>query len=348
MRLLILTQKVDINDPILGFFHRWIEEFAKHCESVTVVALGVGGYDLPKNVHVFSLGKEQGVSRFRYVYNFYRLIWRERKNYDAVFVHMNQEYVLLGGLLWKLLGKKVTMWRNHFAGNFFTQIAVTLSDKMFCTSEYSYTAQYKKTSIMPVGIDTGTFFRDKNFAKKEHSILFLGRISPVKKVDVLIAALDILDKEGVIFIAGIYGNSADKDKEYYEKIRALAAGLEKKGKVIFYDGVSNSKTPLIYNQYEFFVSATPSGSLDKTIFEAMACECIVVASNESLKGVLPEQFLFKETDAVDLAKKLREAMRLSESEKTGYQTSVRQYAEQHNLSHLMQMLLALIGRTDKD
>ena len=59
MKLLILTQKVDKNDPILGFFHRWVEEFARHCEQVTVIALGVGEYDLPQNVRVFSLGKEQ-------------------------------------------------------------------------------------------------------------------------------------------------------------------------------------------------------------------------------------------------------------------------------------------------
>jgi len=137
-----------------------------------------GEYHLPNNVRVFSLGKEHGASPWRYVFSFYRLIWRERKNYDAVFVHMNQEYVLLGGFLWKLFGKKVTMWRNHFAGNFLTSIAAALSNKMFCTSEHSYTARYKKTSIMPVGIDMDTFFRDKTIAKKEHSILFLAGSHP--------------------------------------------------------------------------------------------------------------------------------------------------------------------------
>jgi hypothetical protein len=29
------------------------------------------------------------------------------------FVHMNQEYVLLGGLIWKLLGKKLVLWRHR-------------------------------------------------------------------------------------------------------------------------------------------------------------------------------------------------------------------------------------------
>ncbi len=59
MKLLILTQKVDKNDPTLGFFHRWIEEFANHYENLTIICLEKGIYTLPKNVQVLSLGKEE-------------------------------------------------------------------------------------------------------------------------------------------------------------------------------------------------------------------------------------------------------------------------------------------------
>ncbi|MBU2219890.1 hypothetical protein KJ665_01980, partial [Patescibacteria group bacterium] len=59
MRLLILTQKIDFNDDILGFMHGWVVEFAKHFESIIVIALGVGEYKLPENVRILSLGKEK-------------------------------------------------------------------------------------------------------------------------------------------------------------------------------------------------------------------------------------------------------------------------------------------------
>ena len=340
MRLLIVTQKVDQNDPVLGFFHGWIEEFAKHCEQVTVIALGVGVYDFSKNVRVFSLGKEGGASHLTYTKRFYEYIWSERKNYDVVFVHMNQEYVLLGGILWKLIGKKITMWRNHASGDFLTSIVAILSDKIFCTSEYSYTARYKKTSIMPVGINTNLFVRDNTVARKGNSILFLGRISPVKNVEVFIEALNILDKEGVDFTASIYGDSPEKDKEYYKKMSSLAATLEKKGKIIFHGSVSNSQTPLLYNQHELFVNATQSGSFDKTILEAMACGCIVVASNESLKNILPESFLFDQGDAADLAAKLEFVMSLANEKKEDYEKKLRQYAVQHDITRLAEQLFS--------
>ena len=109
MKLLIITQKVDKSDDLLGFMHSWILEFAKHCQMVTVICLYKGNFDLPSNVKVFSLGKEKGVSRVRYMLNFFRYIISERNNYDSVFVHMNQVYVVLGGFFWKLMRKKISL-----------------------------------------------------------------------------------------------------------------------------------------------------------------------------------------------------------------------------------------------
>jgi len=103
MKLLIVTQVVDTEHPILGFFHRWVIEFAKHVEELHVIALQVGKYDLPENVHLHSLGKEEGVGKFSYVLRFYKYIWKYRKEYDHVFVHMSAEYVVLAGWLWRLL-----------------------------------------------------------------------------------------------------------------------------------------------------------------------------------------------------------------------------------------------------
>jgi len=59
MNLLVINEKLDIDDTTLAPFHGWVAEFAKHCERVTVISLGVGRYELPGNVKVFSLGKEK-------------------------------------------------------------------------------------------------------------------------------------------------------------------------------------------------------------------------------------------------------------------------------------------------
>lgn len=273
MKLLIITQKVDENDPLLGFFHRWIEEFAKHCESVIVICLEEGEYNLPKNVRVLSLGKEACRSNIRYIVLFYKYIWNLRKEYDKIFVHMNQEYVLLGWKLWKLLGKKIYLWRNHAQGSFWTHCAVWVSDKVFCTSPQSFTARFKKTRIMPVGIDTDFFRPDESIERMPNSILFLGRISPVKKV------LKFIDwVKGTRYIATIAGPILPKDEEYGKRVKQNL-----NDKIRFIGPVTQDEALKLYQSHETYVNMTPAGSLDKTILEAAACETLVKVENPDLE-----------------------------------------------------------------
>ena len=127
-KLLIITQKVDKNDSVLGFFHGWILEFAKNYEELIVICLEKGEYDLPDNVKVLSLGKEDNVSKFVYLIRFYKYILQNRKNYDNVFVHMNVEYVILGGLVWKILRKKIGLWYMHKSVTLKLRLAEKLVD----------------------------------------------------------------------------------------------------------------------------------------------------------------------------------------------------------------------------
>jgi len=95
MKLLILTQKMDRDDPVLGFFHRWCGKIATRVSRLHIICLQQGCVELPAQVTVRSLGKERRTSRRAYLFSFYRLIWSLRAEYDVVFVHMNPIYILL-------------------------------------------------------------------------------------------------------------------------------------------------------------------------------------------------------------------------------------------------------------
>jgi hypothetical protein len=157
MRLLVCTQAVDKDERALGFFHRWLEEMAHSFTRIEVVCLKEGRHSLPGNVQIHSLGKETGRSRLKYVLHFYRYAWTLRHEYDAVFVHMNQEYVLMGGLFWRLLGKRIILWRNHKMGNRLTDIACRLADVVCYTSPEAFVARLPHAVRMPIGIDTTQF-----------------------------------------------------------------------------------------------------------------------------------------------------------------------------------------------
>lgn len=336
MKLLIITQKVDKNDPILGFFHRWIEEFAKHVEQLTVICLFAGEYSLPENVTVLSLGKENGESRLKYLWKFYTYIWQERKRYENVFVHMNQEYVLLGGILWKLFGKKIYMWRNHHAGSLLTDTAALFCTKVFCTSKYSYTTKYKRTVLMPVGIDTKMFKVMPDIRRKEKSILFLSRISPIKKPHVLINAL--CELKGYDFVASIYGDALDKDEKYFEDIKKKVEEFGLDRRVQFFEGIPNYECPKVYNEHEIFVNLSSSGMYDKTIFEAMACGCNVLVSNENLRGEIDDFYLIKEGGESELFDKIKAVV----SGERPYQVDINlvdYVSRKHSLEQLVDKLM---------
>lgn len=342
MKLLILTQKIDQNDDVLGFFHGWLKELSCHYEIIVAVCLEKGEVLLPKNVKVLSLGKEKKRSRLMYIVNFYRFIWTERKNYDAVFIHMNQEYVLLGFLAWKILGKKIFLWRNHPHGSFTTRLAVAFSDKVFCTSQYSYTACFKKTTLMPVGVDTD-FFMDFKEERRKNSFLMLGRISPIKGQDFFIRSLGRLVKEGASFSGSIVGAALPQNKNFEGSLKEMVENLNLGDRVSFAGCIPNIETALLYNKYEIVVNATPSGSYDKTILESMSCGCLPLVSNKNLKGEIDSRFIFEESDEQDFIKKVNGLLALSTQEKGSLRTSLRTYVvEKHSLKILVSSLVKYI------
>src|SRR3989344_6197488 len=147
-RLLIVTQKLDQNDGVLGFFHEWVEHFAKHCQSVTVISLGVGSHTLPSNVRVFSLGKENRLGRLRYFFNFYKYIWQFRNTYDAVFVHMNPRYIILGWPVWRAFQKTIALWYAHGHVPFTLRMADYLTDIGFTSTPEGYRLLSHKRKIV--------------------------------------------------------------------------------------------------------------------------------------------------------------------------------------------------------
>lgn len=315
MKLLIITQKVDKDDDVLGFFHGWLREFSKHFEKITVICLYQGRTELPSNVQVLSLGKEHGVSRIKYVSRFLKYIWVQRKNYDAVFTHMNAEYILLGWWLWRLQGKRFGLWYNHTYGTWKAKLAFIFADALFHTSPYALSAGTSKSIRMPAGIDTNLFAPFPEVVAPKNSVLYVGRISKVKKVDVLISAVKKIYQKLVTITLDIFGSAGPRDTEYANKLSVDTADLQHNKVISFMGSVPNYKTPAVYNNHEVFVNLTPKGNYDKTVLEAMACEKISIVSSEAFADLIPAQFIFKEGDATDLAQKLESTFALLESEK---------------------------------
>jgi glycosyltransferase involved in cell wall biosynthesis len=346
MRLLIFTQKVDKKDSILGFFHGWITEIAKRAESVTVICLEKGETDLPKNVKVYSLGKPQyqSIARYgagrmfvkiKYLVNLYKYIFEIRGSYDKVFVHMNQEYILLLGVYWKIAGIPVYLWRNHPKGSLYTTLSVWLSTKVFCTSGQSFTARFKKTVIMPAGVDIDSFKPFPGVVHKKYSVCMVGRITPIKHTSLALEAINHLVLSGAQVSLTIVGSPLPKDESYYNFLKKYVADNKLSSYVQFFPAVFPEKLPEIYSSHEVCLNFTDSGSFDKTIVESASCGAIPLVSNQSLSDLLPKECITS-TSPETIAKSIQ--LLLGPREQLEIHGRLQSFVKSQSLSALMEKL----------
>lgn len=320
-----------------------------------VICLKEGEHNLPKNVFVHSLGKEsvyripytvysiRFVQRILYALRFWSYIWKLRKEYDAVFVHMNQEYVLLGGKFWWLLGKRVILWRNHKMGSVWTRIAGLFAHTVCYTSPAAYVAEFKNAVQMPIGIDTN-FFKPPAQQAPSETILFIGRLDPVKKPEVFVSALKKLADEGVQFHADIYGDPTNPSSPHVAELQKLSAPLISRKMLAFHPGVPNEQTPAIYGAHSIYVNLTPSGSFDKTIGEAMASGCSVVVANDAVREVIPPIYLVNPESLESVVAGIRAALKMSDEERAELTKKLREYiVREHSLSLLAMRLRKILA-----
>lgn len=277
MKLLIVTQAVDQGHSNLGFFVRWIEEFATHCESVTVIANETGRYVLPPNVTVITLGKETGSSRLaRYVKFLSAIAWFTR-GYDAVFCHMNPEYVIAGSWWWKLTRKRIVFWYMHKSVTARLKLAEQLADVIVTASPESFRLPSKKLHVVGHGINTDLFRPDARVVRGTHA-LSVGRLDKSKCHD---KAIDIATGLGIeLRIAG-EGPERERLEEYAKSNNA---------RVVLLGGLTQEKLRDEYLRAALLIHTSETGSLDKVLLEAAACGTPIKTEYEVYKQYEPQSY----------------------------------------------------------
>lgn len=285
MKLLVITQKVNKNDSNLGFFHEWLLCLAEKVEKLTVICLEKGEHDLPENVTVLSLGKEACVSRWQYLINFYHYIFQYRHEYDGVFVHMNPEYCILGGIFWRLWHKKVLFWYTHKEVNWRLRVGTFFANKIFTASAESFRLKSKKVEVVGHGIPVDVFAdQPENVPTGQLCLLAVGRNSPSKDFDTAIKAVQEL-----------------KNNKNLPPIKFVIESSRR------YD-----EMPKVYHCHHILIHTSRTGSMDKVVLEALAAGRIVITSSEAYVDLAKNGivFVFSAGDYVKLAEIIKKIVEL--------------------------------------
>ncbi len=300
--LFIITQSADPDNQLLGFFTDWIAEFRNHVPHVRVAALRS-----PKK-------------------NWLRLGWHilvEVPRCDTVFCHMAPIFVILAAPWAKLWGKKVIFWYAHKSVTSKLRLATWLADRIVTSTSEGFRLVSSKVEIVGQGIDMQKF-RPGNEKPKPFSLLTIGRIAPVKNLEVIINAVNEIP-EATLTIIG--EPALPQDVAYLTDLKKLA-----NDRVHFLGKISHRELPARYQAHHIFINVSRTGSLDKTIVEAMASGCTVISSNDAARAFLPGDLVVSGGDAKELAQTIRTVATKSYPE-------LREYAIQH---HSLQSLIEKI------
>ncbi|MDP3784938.1 MAG: glycosyltransferase family 4 protein [bacterium] len=337
MKLLVVTQKVDLADQNLGFFHRWLEKLARGAD-LFVIANYVGNYNLPQNVKVYSLGKERGTGRFLRFFRYHRLLLKLLPHSDGIFFHMCPEYVLAASPLNLIFMKKSILWYTHREVSWKLRLAAKLVDKIFTASKGSFRLPSKKVVITGQGIDLEHFkLQAPSAAGDTLKLLSVSRISLSKDLMFLVEALALLQDQniGKKVRLDIVGAPITKSDFIYEtKLKEL---INRKGlseRIAFLGPKLYSEMSAVYAEHDLLLHSSETGSIDKVVIEAMATGLPVITSSEAFYDILPEKYLLKNKRPEELAQKIianRDAPR---------DPSLRELvAKNHNLQNLITLIL---------
>jgi len=161
--------------------------------------------------------------------------------------------------------------------------------------QWLYQADVSKIRVIPPGVDLSRFYPiPKDEAKEyigippcERMLLFVGRIEPLKGLDVLFKAIALMRQNGLWertpFCLAVIGGNEDGEPENrgseQERLSALRSEYGLDDLVAFLGKKSQDTLPYYYSAAEIVVVPSHYESFGMVALEAMACGTPVVASN---------------------------------------------------------------------
>ncbi len=169
-------------------------------------------------------------------------------------------------------------------------IAATDVDKAQMVSAYG--ANPRSIDVVPGGVNLAMFHPGSQTEARaelglgsERILLFVGRIQPLKGVDILLRAAADLARDGtelrVVLVGGtapgLRGRVSDEEREM-ARLRTLTVELGLERHVRFEGAVSQARLPLYYRAADVTVMPSTYESFGLVAVESLACGTPVVAS----------------------------------------------------------------------
>ncbi len=280
--LIIYNLETDLDSQVLAAAHDWVEAFAAQVDKVFVYSTHVGRTNLPVNVVVKELGGGSFLRRLVGLFRLYKsfAISLKHRSSVCVFHHMSPRTLLIVGPLFKIAGIKQGLWYSHSKKSLSLKYSQGFADRIFTStpsaipivnSRVRYVGHGIKSKLLLVAVESPTV--------KREGILALGRIVPVKNIELAISAINESNyKDMQITCIG----PQSTENEYVKSLELFAKSL--KVELNVEPPLPYSKIPQVLSGFDFIFTGTPR-SVDKAAIEGAMSGCFVLGVEEEILEV---------------------------------------------------------------
>lgn len=288
-----------------------IKELAKHCEKVVVVTSRIGEFDPPPNVVMFQIPVRPLKVPQRFGGN-WMLNWHvyhlcRQHKIDAVFVHMAKNWAYRMYPVFSLLKVPVVTWYAHIAVTKHLKFAVRCSNRVITSAPGGCRIDSPKVRVIGQGIDTDLFQIPNK--RKPKNILHVGRISPIKKIDLLVDVAATIKKRRIVrdFKLLLVGPVLSLDDIKYDWKMRKSIWDENIHDVVDMVGyVPFEHLPDYYENTALHMNVCETASIEKSIAESLSAGCPVLTTNPAFKTILKDypEFLIQDSNPEAIAEQV--------------------------------------------
>jgi glycosyltransferase involved in cell wall biosynthesis len=289
MKLVVITQRVDPDDPALGATVSMLRALAARVDELVVLTLSAREAGLPDNVRIKVIAAPTQVLRGA---RFAAALAPElRSRPVAVLAHMSPIYAVLAAPLVRPLRVPLLLWFTHWRPSRLLRMAERVSTRVLTVDRSSFPLASPKVTPIGHGIDI-----DALPCVAQHDalrVLALGRTSPAKGLVTIVEAAQLAGVE-----VEVRGPSLTAEERAYRDGLGVAVAPP----------VARREIAAVYASAGALVNNMRSGALDKVVFEAAASCLPVLVSNPGFAALVSDlepSLQFPQDDAQALAARIR-------------------------------------------
>lgn len=205
----------------------------------------------------------------------------------------------------------------------------------------------EKIEYIPNGIKEEFFAGRKEKEREQNKILYMGRVSEIKNLEIMIKTLPLINDKKIIF--KVIGPC---EKDYLEKLKEIAKENKAEDRLEITNKTYNYREEIKeLDSARLFILPSLSEGMPQVLVEAMARGKIVIASDNKGNCDLIEDgkngFLFKNNDERDLAGKINEILKIDKKRLDTVRKEAKKTAKQFSWDKIIKKTENLINEQNK-